>query len=84
MPSVVRTRTSPMRKSALIMERGEALAGSGPADHLCDPPSRELCNPLMRRPLRPYTKIVDATVGSTSDFIGASWRSEPSASGAVG
>ena len=53
------------------MERGEALAGSGPADHLCDPPSRELCNPLMRRPLRPYTKIVDATVGSTSDFIGA-------------
>ena len=77
MPSVVRTRTSPMRKSALIMERGEALAGSRP-------PSRELSNPLMRRPLRPYTKIVDATVGSTSDFIGASWRSEPSASGPVG
>ena len=44
MPSVVRTRTSPMRKSALIMERGEALAESRPADHLCDPPSRELCN----------------------------------------
>ena len=57
-----------MRKSALIMERGEALAGSRP-------PSRELSNPLMRRPLRPYTKIVDATVGSTSDFIGASGRS---------
>ena len=53
------------------------MAGSGPADHLCDPPSRELCNPLMRRPLRPYTKIVDATVGSTSDFIGASWYPSP-------
>ena len=60
------------------MERGEALAGSRP-------PSRELSNPLMRRPLRPYTKIVDATVGRyIGHFIGAGWRSEPSASGAVG